>query len=355
MALSNGLKNPFEVAPPVLPTYKEWFNPLVTVRFQIPKIPASSVLSPELQALIRQDSVTFGAEKDPLATQLKMTWDYTMSRTSSADQGRLSIYNMSKEFRTILSTGWAQSQQKGQPPMFLSLFLGWFGLNPPPPGPVKLGEVLTKAQIYHVLIDERQGVDVVSHFDFGDGNNNIRDATRTKEPTLGSALGETALTRAFLDALVEPLNVRVPEESYLLFEEAIATFPLKAVQNYTFNLDTSDACDELIDSLGLEWKIFQNEFILMYRGRRRGANLRTPILSPTSGLLDASFEDDDGLKILALANPSIAPGSTIIVQDKFAKPIGAPVHRVSECRFFGNNQAESLMEISARKMPVGLL
>jgi hypothetical protein len=73
------------------------------------------------------------------------------------------------------------------------------------------------------------------------------------------------------------------------------------------------------------------------------------LLAPSTGLLEWS-PTDAGLALTALAQPSIRPGSQIVVRDGFDRPVGAPGFRVESVRFTGSTfTGESIMAIEARR------
>ena len=72
-------------------------------------------------------------------------------------------------------------------------------------------------------------------------------------------------------------------------------------------------------------------------------------LKPSSGLLDWSPMDDGGIACVALAQPSMRPGIQIVIRDAFDRPVGAPGFRVETVQFTGATDADSIMNLTARR------
>lgn len=263
---------------------------------------------------------------------LRVEWDILLSRTSSADQGTISIYNLAAVTRLAVHTAW-----RAAPRAFLASFsLGWDGV----------ALQLFRGQVWRFVPEAREGgSDVVTTVDLGDGAITMRDGP----PVLSAAFASGPLT-LILQALVGALGVPIDPVSLKTIQEKAALLPIATWETYVIAGDPSDRLDELIDTLGLEWKIYGGVLIVMDKGIAGVTNrITAPVISPSTGLLSWSPTDDGGLELVALANPRVIPGVQIAVSDEYRKPIGAPRHRVSSVQFTGTNYGDSLMTIVARR------
>lgn len=319
-----------------LPQFSEFFEPSVVVNFTLGTARG-------LTGLFIAPSVLRVGLLDSHTDSLRMEWDITLSRTSNADEGRVIIYNLNAAHRLLLMEQWKLASSDSENPLTLNLVLGWGGSRIT--GGSGAALPVFQGQVWHILPDERTGTDVLTIVDAGDGSNNLRDSVPPQATGFSDLSAEV-----ILKYLVEQvIKVPISAEALTLFTEKIQGFPIKLFNNYVPSFDSADALDEYIDMLGLEWKIFQGEFILMDKGVRATTVQQIPLLSPGTGMLSWTQEDDDNVRVTSLAYPGVEPGLQVAVQDENGLSVGAPRHRVSQVRFFGSNHNDSLMEITARK------
>ena len=266
---------------------------------------------------------------------LKMEWDIERTRSGTPDRGVITIYNLSVSARKAIHEVWKTTTAVFEYTVELSI--GWGGLV----------ERIFVGDAWKLIPEIRAGEDVLTVFEVGDGNTQVRD---TVTP-LGANLAKTTFQSILLILVSSPQGLGIPIDpvSLTLILAKAATLPIQIFDNYVGFGTTADNIDELIDMLGLEWKIYQGVFIVTQAGNAATASPIATVLRAGGGLLDWAQEDNGGVSCLALANPNVKPGSQISVIDSFGIPVGATVHRVEKVAFRGSTDGESVMEIVARK------
>jgi hypothetical protein len=263
---------------------------------------------------------------------LKIDWNITRSRGSTPDTGEVTVYNLSAASRGLLDTYQRLSSSGVGLPMNLSLSLGWGGL---------VGQVMF-GQVWKLLADQRVGEDVMTTFYVGDGGISARDAV------VGQSFAQSSIQTIVTFLVLYGLKVPLDPASLTLVTQKSATIPIAQWKNYVVTNSVETALDDLLDTIGLEWKIVDGIWIVTDQGNAATASPIAYILSAQSGLLDWTSEDG-GVTVSALANPNIMPGSAIQVIDSFGKPVGStPQLRVETIQFTGTTDGESLMTIQAR-------
>jgi hypothetical protein len=130
-------------------------------------------------------------------------------------------------------------------------------------------------------------------------------------------------------------------------DAAAAATPLPTLRTITKGLNVRKRLKELMETLGLDWRVHNGAFIAMRAGSILG---RPPvILRPGNGLIKYSKRDDGGINLEALANADVEPGLQIQVQDNDGKPFGEISYRVQKVMFVGSTSGESLMSVEGAK------
>lgn len=269
---------------------------------------------------------------------LKIEWDIQRTRGGDPDQGTITVYNLSPFARKAIHEAWKAFTQ------VITGYLVEFGI-----GWGALTERVFVGDCWNFIPEVRVGEDVLSVFHLGDGNQRIRDAT-----TLGTSFVSSSLDPiiTLLVSAPPPVGMGFPIDpaSKAYFLAQAAAMPVQTWNNWVLAGDPQDRLDELIDTLGLEWKIHNGAFIVLDKGNSATAAPLATVLNSGSGLLEWAQEDDGSIAVQALANPNVKPGSQIVVQDSFGVPVGAVAHRVDSVRFVGSTDGDSLMHIVARKV-----
>lgn len=270
--------------------------------------------------------------------RLLVEWDINMSRSTNPDQATVKIYNLHPKIRQTLLQSFKTGVNTTLAPR-LRVLLGWGDDQ----------ETLFIGEVWNLRSDVRQGEDVITEINFGSGSVALRDGQPPQTP-LGSSFAKGGLTLILQYLVSNSLGYTIEEGSLLKIQEKAAALPITTFDNYVVSGDLQDVLDDIIDTLGLEWKIYQNQFVVMDEGIMGVTDAgRAPIMSPQTGLLLYDEADDGTIHFTALAHPRIVPGAPIQFLDANAKPIGAPQHRMTESRFYGSTSGESLVSGVARK------
>ncbi len=270
-----------------------------------------------------------------------MEWEVTRDNTPTPDEGEVRIYNLRKETVLAIHTLWVvRPAALGFP---VTLGIGWQNVT----------QKLMVGDMWEVIPDERTPTDVISIFRFGDGLKNLRDATVGR--TMNGVRIDQALNYliqlpiAGTDAGGGGLGLGYPPDSRALVIAAANATPIPVLRAVTAGQNTREVVTDLMDMIGLQWRVHNGAFIAMRGGiiTRPG-----PILTPVNGLIGYTKKNDGGINVEALANPDVEPGIQLIVLDNLNKPVGAPLYRVERVSFRGNTSGESLMNIDAAKATV---
>jgi hypothetical protein len=275
-----------------------------------------------------------------------MEWSIQRDNTNKPDTGEIRVFNLAAKVSRVIHETWQALHASGLGSGMLLVFsIGWDRI----PKRVFLGDV------WDFIPEQRTPTDVVSVFKLGDGNRAQRDQV------VGRSFHAVSID-IVLDYLVElpPATVDVgggglglifPPESKALVKAAAAEVKTLQGSDLTFGnipagANTREAIDIIMDTLGLEWRVQNGEFVVMRGGI---INKPGPILTPGTGLVSYETQTDGGITITALANPQVEPGIQIQVLDNLAKPVGELAYRVTKVSFNGSTDEDSLMNITARK------
>lgn len=262
---------------------------------------------------------------------LKIAWRVQRTRGAEPDTGEVQVYNLAAASRGLLEETWGALDALGTP-MLCSLSIGWEGL---------VGQVIL-AQVVSLKAAERVGEDVVTTFTLGDGAISTRDAV----PLVGGSFANTTI-QTIISAYV-PIYLKVPVDpaSLAIVTSRAAQIPVQVWANLTVG-DIDTFLDDILDTIGLEWKIVDNVWIVTERGNAATASPLAYLLAAETGLLDWT-PVDGGVEVNALANPNIMDGSAFTVIDAFGRPVGAAQYRVESLGFQGETDGNSTMMIKGR-------
>jgi hypothetical protein len=270
---------------------------------------------------------------------LRMEWEISRDNTNNADEGTLTVYNLAPALRGAIFEAWqALSAASGY---LVTFAIGWDGV----PQKVFQGDV------FDLIPDRRSPTDVMTVFRLGDGNRTLRDQVvgrgfaGVKIDVVLSYL--VSLPPASADAGGGGLGLLYPPESKALVAAASAELPIQAWGNIPKGANTRDAVNLIMDTLGLEWRVHNGEFVVMRGGV---INAPPPLIRPGTGLIAYERRNDGGIVFSALANPEVQPGIQVVVQDDFGRPFAEPVYRVEKVRFTGTTGEDSLMDVEAAKV-----
>lgn len=268
---------------------------------------------------------------------LKIEWDIERTRSSTPDQGTVTIYNLSPSSRKILHEAWKLSTAVAS--YLVDLSIGWGGLV----------ERVFVGDVWKIVPEVRVGEDVLTVLELGDGGPKLRDAANPKQANMNNAqITFILLVLVEADPSLGGLGLPIDPISRGVIEARARLSPFLGFDNYAGQGNTADQLDELMDMLDLEWKIHQGVFIVMAAGNAATASVDAIPLVAASGMLSWSQEDNGGITATALANANVKPGTQIQVQDSFG-PVGLVPYRVERVSFTGATDGESIMQITARK------
>jgi hypothetical protein len=271
---------------------------------------------------------------------LHIAWDIMRTRSSKTDSGEVTIRNLSTSFRLGLYATWQQFNATSGG-FKVGVHIGWGGTV----------NLAMSGDVWEMLPEVRSGEDVLTVMRFGEGQRQVKDSTTPtpKQYTYeaGNALG---LWLTIQDMFFQLGGLRVDPSMQAVFTTAVTSTPLAASGSWDLSGELVDNINDLLDTFGLEWKVYNGQVIFMSRGITSSSQAPVAVLlTPATGLLDWTPLDDAGIACTALAQPSVRPGTQFIVQDGFGVPVGAPGFRVETVRFAGQTDTESLMFLTGRR------
>jgi len=275
---------------------------------------------------------------------LRVTWEIDKSNSSEPDSGRVTIYNLQTASRRILSAlipslpGFA---------FRCSLSIGWGDVQNPGLGFVPPTQVLT-GQIVSIVPERKERVDVLTEIRFGDGTVEQRDTAPN-----GTALRSAQLLTwsSIIRLVVLELGFTLSPAADLVIDQAASNLNLPsygAANAIIGDREVREKLDNLFDTLRLGYTI-DNGVVRVFDSSGLRNDLPPQRLTPLSGLLSFAVTDDGGVEFEALANPLVAPGSQVTIENAAQIVQGGGPLRVERIRFVGDNYRESIMRGVARK------
>lgn len=272
---------------------------------------------------------------------LYMQWSVERQLGTNANQGSLEIYNLG-----TLQQGLIQSIVKASQGFSaignVELSIGWDGLT----------FSLMKAQIWKLQAKVYRDPDVVTILEFGDGVQSNRDSTTL--PTNVAQIFVTDLLSLLASRFNPPRLLDVDQVT-----AAVASSPrgLRTIGSFDpTGKSAKESFDDIVSGLGPDytWGYGPNGLIVVYNRGQLSIAAGTPpeLISPDTGLLDATEEDNGSVTLSALANPSVREGVPVAITDRFRKQVGQPVMRVESAIFTGNTRGDSVMDVIARPLSV---
>jgi hypothetical protein len=279
---------------------------------------------------------------------LRIEWDLARDNTSTPDEGEVRIYNLSPTLRGTIYESWKVLQTRQVSGvgsgMELDLSIGFD----------KIAKRVFLGDVWDFVPEERTPTDVISIFRLGDGNRAQRDQA-TSRAFVAVSIADVLdyfirLPPSAPDAGGGGLGLIYPPEARALIKAEAAKLP-KALQswpNVPDGLNTRELIDLVMETLGLEWRVHNGEFIAMRGGiiNRPGSGID---LRPGTGLISYTPRNDGGVSLTALAVPEAEPGIQVVVTNDLGKPFAEPFYRVERVSFNGSTDGDSLMSMDAAK------
>lgn len=271
-------------------------------------------------------------------------WAIERDNTNQPDQGEITIFNLAPRLIGELHNAWRQAEDSrkigGDVRLGYSarFSLGWDGIV----------QTLMIGDVWDFIPAIETPTDTMTVFKLGDGNRALRDRFMSRVMT------RISIERA-IDYLVHivpnaldvgggGLGLIYPKASKDLIQRAAQELP---DQNYT-NIppgNTKQLLDDLMETLGLEWRVHNGEFVAM----RDGQINESITLKPSTGLLRAEPRGDGGIDVLNYADPRIQPGTQLKVLEEDNSPIAERAYRVDKMLYRGRTRGGSTSSIIASK------
>lgn len=269
---------------------------------------------------------------------IRIDWSIERDNTNNQDFGEITIYNLSPTTYGAIYDSWKSANGSRY---LVILSIGWDRVT----SKVFVGD------IWDIAPDIKTPTDVMTRIKVGDG----------VKPSRGGVVGSNfhnVNISTLMQFLVElpasssdvgggGLGLIYPKESSDLIKQAASELTgVPSFGNIPAGLDTRETVNNIMDTIGLEWRVHNGEFIAMRDGVINRSRI---IIQPKSGLLEYNRLNDGNVEITALANPEIQPGLQITVADDDGNPYGEKAHRVEMVHFEGDTSDNSIMNVVARK------
>lgn len=270
---------------------------------------------------------------------LRIKWSIYRSRSSKTDVGECTIYNLSKATRALLYETW-RVYNGTRTGFRIGVHAGWGGTV----GLLMVGECTEMVPARH------EGEDVLTTFRFGEGAKVLRESVDLTPKIYTYNAGDSLALWLTIQAMFQSAGLAVDQTMQPLFAEAVASTPLPPVGKWALTGNLVQNITDVLDTFGLEWKIYNGKVIFMRNGVTTSAQGAEAILfNASTGLLGWRETDDGGVEVDALTQPATRVGLQFVVQDAFGAPVGAPGYRVESVRFTGDTDGESKMLVVGRK------
>lgn len=292
-------------------------------------------------------------------------WDFIRTRSREADVGIVTVSNMPVEVHDEIRAEWSavralgkvratvadfatsaaefvglgtrldpalRELARGGPHYRVRLSFGWGGRVSP----------LFESEVIDIRPSSRAPETEVQ-FVLGDGALTLRDAQ-----LLGMGFAAQTVDVVISFIVNTQLSTRIEPQSKQRILERAAELPIQRWNNYVVMGDPTDRLDELIETLGLEWKIHNGLFIVMDKGVTASQTGESLILTEESGLLDAYTIEDGGVQAVALADADMSPGVQFQVR-AHGRPVGAQHQRCDTVHFVGVSGQDSTMTVRGQR------
>lgn len=265
--------------------------------------------------------------------------DWTVDKTRSETSGEIKIYNLNPA--TIALAHETYRVYESTPFGFqVALFVGWGGAV----------SLLAQGVVWHFSQGPTSdGVDNVTTIRFGEGYKPSPSGVLPKVHTFSGPSAQVLWSLLGVEFL--KFGWALDESCLPLWTVAVGRTPLPPLGGLAVAGEVLQNLTDLIDTMGLEWKVIGGKVILLDKGITQSAQLAdalgVTVLQASTGLLDHKPLDGDGLDINALALPHVQPGAMVSVFDRNGLPVG--LYRVDKARFFGSTEGQSDMGLTCRK------
>jgi len=237
--------------------------------------------------------------------KLFMTFEFLRNPKSQANTGKVSIYNLNKASRSLLSRDGVK----------YNFIAGYSGLNEDP-----IRGILSSGDIEEIKT-EKKGVDIITNLVVSE------DGKKLREKSIDKSFAEGVNSTTIVNELVNTLGV---------VKGTIIGLKNKVFNSgYVASGKVKDRLDEIAKTDGLEWSVQNGELNILPEGvptTEVAVNL-----TPKTGLLSAKkikVEGKDRITFISLLNPNIKINRQIIV---FSKEVEG-VYTVRNIKYHGDNR-----------------
>lgn len=267
-----------------------------------------------MRQYIRKARLIFpGAVINPggaMTPQLKIEFDVSKGIESSQNTASISIWNLNEGHRNALGKEWDE----------VTLEAGYM----PPDGGSNVG-IIFAGQIRDVE-HRRDGPDIISTIECGDGDKAFRRATISKTFQAGTPVQEV------VDEIYKQLEAEGVKRGEWKFPDDMPPFK----RPYSLCGSCVREMDTLGRGRGFYWSV-QNGSMEIVPGD--GYLNGEVLITPQTGMVDVPAITDNGIKVSALLNPEIRPNRTVIVKSETLEMNAeGGRYRVSQCHFHGTNR-----------------
>lgn len=242
---------------------------------------------------------------------LKISFSVTKGISSSENSATISLYNLAPDNRNKIGKEFDE----------ITLEAGYM----PPGGGSNVG-IIFKGNIQDVK-HERQGDDIVTTIECGDGDKALRKATINKSYPKGTPV-ETVVNDAYKE--LEKQGIKKGEFKYPDDMEKTFKRPYAACGSCKNELDTIGR------GKGFYWSI-QDGTMEIIPGD--GFTGQVAVISPDTGMKDTPTITDNGVKVSTLLNPEIRPNRRVkVVSSVIEMNADDGIYRVSSATYSGDNR-----------------
>jgi len=255
---------------------------------------------------------------------LRISFQIGKDSTSTPNNAKISLYNLSKASRTLF-------EEEG---LTLILKAGYAGLSKDPNQAVTkvifIGDAASSKTV-------RKGPDIVTQIEAGDGEKKLVEryintsfSGASKENPNGTRI------KTMLITLIKALGyVPNKDKEKRLLDELSILGNRSTIHGMTMSGPAKHFIDALIEKEGLEWSIQDDEIEIS--DPKASSQGTAVVLNPQTGLLDVSKEEKNRISFVSLMNPDINPTSFIKITSDFAG-LNEAVYKVRKVSYEGDTR-----------------
>jgi len=257
-------------------------------------------LAPSIES---SSAFQYGNARDDSAP-LRITFDIKKDSKPQSNTGHMVIYNLSEKTRRTIKAGWMLQLEAGYDGLLQNLWVGQVGKGVASRNPDL--SVSDKAST------KREGAEVSYAIESAEGLGPLAYATIDKSYRSGTPRAQV------FAAITKALTTASPATSFGVTIGSVpsGTFPPGEIRrNMTLHGKAADALTQLLEPLGYDWFVSNNELNVVARNdhTKDGA----PLISAASGLIGIPSREDDGVvTISCLLNPQLEPGRLLKLESK---------------------------------------